>query len=1045
MRSLSGPQCSRVAAAVLATGAAVLFAALGVENGRALADTPTDTSVTAQPVATTSLTTTTEPTVADTDTDTTSETATETLTTTTDTSLSSSTTENTTTTTWSSSSTTETSPVLTETSSSPPPTTSAVTSHSPTGSATLEPAPPTETPQRLVATSRDVALASQSAPITPAVDPAPQGQLEQLRALLKPPTDPDNSLLQWQPDWVRYSRDGPVILNPFPTALQLVYLAAGTTRIVTIPPLGSLAPGLVQAGDNFSVLMADAADQLRPVAVGSFLPGDDRHLPSVSLPQVIELVKVIVTYAHEIFEPFVVQKIVDVGPDPSVGEHEHKVLLDGVTPAWGQWREGPEGKEFEIHKTQQLPGLDKPAEGPLPGRYPLQLASSTEDASALDGFLVIWVVAVVVGLCLSAIIVRIVGRGQPPAHRRHEGPHLPPWSVPVAPPRVLNVALADTHGSVLSKSAVLATDGWYQVRVDVSAAPEAQSLQHPTPQSASHPPPVLAAGFWLYVLIVSSDVDVVSQLHRLYLPKSGPSWVCRCDPQEHTCTPADRQPYVSVGMRTRSEPGQAHLRCIIYDRNNVVQSTRLDFMVGAGRGNGNNINGDIDFRLVLDVSDAHLLPARQLSVLTNETGSGTHTIAVNDGSRPIAVYLSESEAANVLASCRTKLTQIVLNKGGTGSNYDQQNRKPTDAFIQDLKALALLGSQLFSAVVPDRDDRVYLREQLRNRAKIQVTRVTKTAFPWALLYDIPREVAVPWTLCRLLREWDSAADELSAYPDGCPYQSEHGINVLCPYGFWGIRHLMEEPPSITRGVLRDTIRVYPPARAALVRSLALNPALTEQHFTDLRGCLSPPFDLLSCDSRALLRSAFADPTLPLVYFYCHGGRALVADTAMEIPSLQIGQDDQITPTDFAAWDEAGGWTSAHWADTAPLVFINGCETAKLTPEDILSFVQALAGMHAAGVIGTETTVDQTIAGEVALRFYQQFCGARASVGRALHRMRIDLLRKGNISGLVYTPYCSMDLALQFATAPHASLGSHTVPAMASQSDFATVGYGPAQS
>jgi len=31
---------------------------------------------------------------------------------------------------------------------------------------------------------------------------------------------------------------------------------------------------------------------------------------------------------------------------------------------------------------------------------------------------------------------------------------------------------------------------------------------------------------------------------------------------------------------------------------------------------------------------------------------------------------------------------------------------------------------------------------------------------------------------------------------------------------------------------------------------------------------------------------------------------------------------------------------------------------------------------------------------------------------ALHRTRIDLLRKGNISALVYTPYCSMDLALE---------------------------------
>jgi hypothetical protein len=108
---------------------------------------------------------------------------------------------------------------------------------------------------------------------------------------------------------------------------------------------------------------------------------------------------------------------------------------------------------------------------------------------------------------------------------------------------------------------------------------------------------------------------------------------------------------------------------------------------------------------------------------------------------------------------------------------------------------------------------------------------------------------------------------------------------------------------------------------------------------------------------------------------------------------------------------------SHTGETQ-LLFINGCETVKLMPDDILSFVEALAGMHAAGVIGTEIPVDQTIAGEVALRFYRQFCGdAGASVGMALHRTRIDLVRKGNISGLVYTPYCSMDLALEFARVP----------------------------
>jgi hypothetical protein len=142
---------------------------------------------------------------------------------------------------------------------------------------------------------------------------------------------------------------------------------------------------------------------------------------------------------------------------------------------------------------------------------------------------------------------------------------------------------------------------------------------------------------------------------------------------------------------------------------------------------------------------------------------------------------------------------------------------------------------------------------------------------------------------------------LAGHPDGCPYQAEHPKkNVLCPYGFGGLRHLIEEPPSVSEGVLRDRISVHEPAHAALVGSLALNPELTTKHFSRLWGYLSPSFEPVSCDSRETLEAAFADPMLPLVYFYCHGGKARLAGTDLEIPVLQIGRNDEIAPGDFAA-------------------------------------------------------------------------------------------------------------------------------------------------
>jgi len=407
------------------------------------------------------------------------------------------------------------------------------------------------------------------------------------------------------------------------------------------------------------------------------------------------------------------------------------------------------------------------------------------------------------------------------------------------------------------------------------------------------------------------------------------------------------------------------------------------------------------------------LPARSLNVLTNDSDSGTHTIVVNAADRAISVSLTEAESAHVLAELRGELTEIMLGKDGSTPQFDDHNAKSKDAFLQDLKRLALLGSVLYAAVVPDRDDQRYLREHLAARATIQVARVTRTVFPWALVYDIRREETATWTPCQFLAEWETTSAGLADYPDGCPYSDAHRSNVLCPFGFWGFRHLIEQPPSVRRGVLRTRIKVTDSAHAAVARALTLDAALMNAHFTRLAGSLAEPLALLTCDSGKAIRAAFADPGLPLVYFYCHGMTAQLAGTQLEVPLLEVGLADRIGPGDFGAWDEDDHWGPAHWSDTAPLIFINGCETATFSPEDVVSFVEALAGVHAAGVVGTEIPVTQQVAGEVAERFLEQFAGTpNTSVGTALHHARIDLLRKGNLSGLAYTPYCSMDLTLE---------------------------------
>lgn len=584
------------------------------------------------------------------------------------------------------------------------------------------------------------------------------------------------------------------------------------------------------------------------------------------------------------------------------------------------------------------------------------------------------------------------------------------------PERVLNLAVTDIRHRPLATSQTLTPATGYLVRIDIGALAAESAVVNPTPIPTELLEPSSTEGFWFDVVVASADVEVAAELHRLFLPFFGSSFVCPCSGSEHVCTEQERQLFLYVGIRTRQRIGQQMVRCIVYDRNNVVQTARIQLTVAGGEPQPEAIHAVIDYTLAASFEDAQQLPDRRVNILTNETGDGTHKIVVKDANRAIAVDLTEQQARDVLVELRAKLKEITIGADGQTSQYDDQNRKDEQAFVSDLTQLAALGSLLWGAVVPGRDDRAYLREQLAARTTIQIARVTKVVFPWALVYDIPHELAAGWTLCPLLADWAAERDQLSAYPDKCPHADAHHANVLCPYGFWGFRHLIEQPAKVRQGVLRTRIRVTEPAQAAFARSLQLNQVLTAAHLAELTACFESRFQLADCQSRLDLQTAFADPALPILYFYCHGKSGLVAGTRLEVPFLEIGAGEMIGTNDFAAWDEDGNWGPAHWSDVAPLVFINGCQTTALSPEDIASFVDALAGMNAAGVIGTEIPVTQQLAGEVATRFYRLFAGAsNETVGTSLYRTRINLLQKGNIGGLVYTPFCSMDLALEVAS------------------------------
>jgi hypothetical protein len=235
----------------------------------------------------------------------------------------------------------------------------------------------------------------------------------------------DRNVRQWRPDWVQYDEYyRPVLSNPYRDPVRIVYIYQNAPRVVWIPPLARIVLEVAQyAAYSFTALVTNTINQAVNVAVGSFFGGG--YYPGIGFPPPpppppllnYSNVPVQVRYPNATYQPFRVSKIVDVGPDRQYGEQ--KVLLDGVTPAWGEWRQTPSGeRSFEVHKTQQFPGLDDPQPGPLPGDYQLTLASDESPAGMNKRDVYLIAVAVACGaLSIGAVILAVMmGRRRRPLH-----------------------------------------------------------------------------------------------------------------------------------------------------------------------------------------------------------------------------------------------------------------------------------------------------------------------------------------------------------------------------------------------------------------------------------------------------------------------------------------------------------------------------------------------------------------------------------------------------------------------------------------------------
>ncbi len=509
-------------------------------------------------------------------------------------------------------------------------------------------------------------------------------------------------------------------------------------------------------------------------------------------------------------------------------------------------------------------------------------------------------------------------------------------------------------------------------------------------------PPIPDQGLLLRVKLFSRDFDIEQDTAELRLFRTG----------------ATRRLHLAVTPREVTR--EARLRIGLYYQNNLVQSILLHARVNEqerklGRGERGNW-AEIEYSLSEDWADIMQLQERRVNVLVNDNPDGTHMIGVVGTQTEGALDVGRDKMKEAVTEFRARLLGIV--RDDEGYRFGADNSGSQEQFVHDLKTLAYVGNALFRSVFY-REETIDLTRELRQAladtpsAVIQIARLSSDfVFPWDGIYD--RRLMIDRDknqVCLEPLKFKTPEEGLAS----CVHCS-HGDdpNVICLAGFWGFRHIVEQPLSVIKKDGKPT---------SIVREIKAggHPKVTIHVYVgeDFKLRLAHQEWIVKQIKQKNGEASVADElekvygglkqAQQLCYFYCHGG----STPDGKKPWLTVGKGDQLVPSNLS-----GLGLEDHWRfnNVRPLVFINGCHTVEFTPEALSNFLPEFGAAGASGIIGTEVTVFEPLAVEFGQGLIQAFLNGEP-IGKAIQKLRWQLLLKRNVLGLVYTPYCYADLKL----------------------------------
>ena len=466
-------------------------------------------------------------------------------------------------------------------------------------------------------------------------------------------------------------------------------------------------------------------------------------------------------------------------------------------------------------------------------------------------------------------------------------------------------------------------------------------------------------GVELEIHLSSQDFRIYDDRQKLYVPRTGRS---------ENKARFDIKPL---------HDGTGTLKALILKDNNFIQELTLTLEVGRERGGSVKVESKgrpPEAAVFVKPRDVHIDITRDTNGFELKFISGVST-------NTILKFLTPEAVDEMSKDVRTAWEKIIKSKSKQGLVYQTGVDIPAAIGKTSLKNLAREGYLLYQNIFYENQDKQTqaIGDHLRKFAREESLHIQITSdgffLPWSVLYMAPN------------------------------------LDVLEPEMFLGLKHVIEHIPKQEDFTYFD-LRMDGSPKFSV--SLNIDEGIDEEaaakgikrvveeqveFWNQLKetGNVAPVVRRKSDDLLKVLGNNSLDERL--IYFYCHAGSRQGANP----PYIKLSDGKRLGLKDFIVAEK--GVMSL---PNAPLVFINACESAELSPFFYNDFLNHFVSKGARGVIGTECKIPAVFASEWAKRFFTRFLPGKPLGELLLELRREFFFEHNNLLGLAYALYCDAD-------------------------------------